>query len=57
MDNVYNFKNTSEPDSFLGHTKTGQELNGVPGTYFPGGSDDKVSCGRPRFSPWVGKIP
>ena len=26
--------------------------------HFPSGSDGKVGqCGRPRFSPWVGKIP
>ena len=26
---------------------------------FPGGSDGRVhlQCGRPRFDPWVGKIP
>ena len=58
--NVYNFKNTSEPDSVLDHTKTGQELNGVPGTYFPGGSDGKASvynAGDPGSIPGLGRSP
>ena len=24
---------------------------------FPGNPDGKLQCGRPRFNPWVGKIP